>query len=594
MRLVPPGAVRALVLALVGSVAAAQIPPGYYDSVNESSAATLRATLHPVIDDHQRIPYTSGGVDTWIVLELADEDPSNATRILDVYRNASYAKQGAGNSFYQREHSWPNSFGFPDDVVSNYPYTDCHHLFLCDGSYNSARSNKPFRQCDAACVEWDTLANGGQGGGSGVYPGNGNWTSGSFSEGMWEVWSGRRGDVARAMFYMDVRYEGGSHGLSGASEPDLRLTDDEALIDLSNTGSNESTAYMGLLSVLLQWHYEDPVDVRERDRNDVVHTFQGNRNPFVDHPEWVDVLWAPANGGTPPTTPWINEIHYDNNGSDTGELVEVAGRAGTNLAGWTLVGYNGNGGSSYATIPLSGVLPDQGSCIGAIAFPFVGLQNGSPDGIALVDPANNVVEFLSYEGAFVAANGFAAGMQSVDIVVEESFATDVGLSLQLGGIGGSPADFSWQSPQWATPGAINAGQVLRPGSLAGCPGTISIGSGGTHQLYLTAGATHASQLYLVLGSASGTSPGFLVDGTLLPLNFDPYMTFTLQAANSPTYVNTLGVLGAPAGAAMATINVPTGLNPNAVGLAVDHAYLTLSPGLDVELASIPARFTFAP
>jgi endonuclease I len=275
-------------------------PPGYYDTADTSSPAALRASLHDIIDDHTRYPYTSTATDTWDILELADEDPNNINNILDVYLNASIEKFGGGVGPYEREHTWPKSYGFPNDNSQNYPYTDCHHLFLCDPSYNSSRSNKPFRYCDAACSEKPTLYNNGQGGGSGVYPGNSNWTSGQYTAGTWETWIGRRGDVARAQLYMDVRYEGGTHGVTGAAEPDLILTDNEALIDACNTGSNESVAYMGMLSVLLQWHLEDPVDDVERWRNDVVYSFQDNRNPFIDHPEWVDCVF---NGNCGCTTP---------------------------------------------------------------------------------------------------------------------------------------------------------------------------------------------------------------------------------------------------------------------------------------------------
>ncbi len=116
----------------------------------------------------------------------------------------------------------------------------------------------------------------------GVYPGNSNWRTGSGSNGTWETWIGRRGDVARAQFYADVRYEGGSHGVTRFDEPDLILTDDQALI----TVTDGPVAYMGILSVLIEWHEQDPVDDVERDRNDVVFNFQGNRNPCIDHPEW--------------------------------------------------------------------------------------------------------------------------------------------------------------------------------------------------------------------------------------------------------------------------------------------------------------------
>ena len=107
------------------------------------------------------------------------------------------------------------------------------------------------------------------------------------------------------MFYMDVRYEGGQHGATAHPEPDLMLTEDEALIEASRTGANEATGYMGMQSVLLEWHRQDPVTDLERRRNDVVFGFQGNRNPFVDHPEWVDVLFDPDHETTtipsPPT-----------------------------------------------------------------------------------------------------------------------------------------------------------------------------------------------------------------------------------------------------------------------------------------------------
>ena len=97
--------------------------------------------------------------------------------------------------------------------------------------------------------------------------------------------------------YMDVRYAGGVDGGSGASEPDLILTDDRSLIENSRTGSNEATGYMGLLSVLLEWHQQDPVDAVEIQHHETVASFQGNRNPFVDHPEWAECVFLDRNCG---------------------------------------------------------------------------------------------------------------------------------------------------------------------------------------------------------------------------------------------------------------------------------------------------------
>ena len=284
--------VRFMLLGICSSLAHAEIPEGYYDSVDFESVETLKASIHDIIDDHTRIPYTSSATDTWDVINQADQDPLNPDNVLTIYKNATYEKISGGIGEYNREHSWPKSFGFPDDNSKNYAYTDLHHLFAADASYNSSRSNLAFGTCDADCSEKETNAYNSEGGTSGVYPGESNWRRGSGATGTWEVWEDRKGDIARAMFYMAVRYEGGLHSISGAEEPDLELTDDEQLIADSNTGENESLAYMGRLSALYEWHEADPVDDLERQRNDVIGEYQGNRNPFVDNPDWAKYLFG--------------------------------------------------------------------------------------------------------------------------------------------------------------------------------------------------------------------------------------------------------------------------------------------------------------
>jgi endonuclease I len=265
----------------------------YYDTVDTQSAHSMRDSLHEVIDGHIRFPYTSSVTDTWDVLETADQASVDSNSIVTIYRNAVFGKQGGGNNFYNREHTWPKSYGFPDNGPDlNYPYTDLHHLFLSDSDYNFFRSNKPFADCDMTCDEHVTEANDDRGGVGGSYPGNSNWTDGEFTNGRWEVWQDRRGDIARAMFYMDVRYAGGTHGETGASEPDLILTDELTLIASTNTGNNEPVAYMGMLKTLLQWHEEDPVDAMEIQHHTTVSNYQQNRNPFVDHPEWVACVFG--------------------------------------------------------------------------------------------------------------------------------------------------------------------------------------------------------------------------------------------------------------------------------------------------------------
>ncbi len=300
----------------------------YYATVNASSAATLRQTLHAVIDDHVRFPYTASSTDTWDILERAQQNPANSSRIIDTYKNASYRKGTDRVTKYNREHVWPKSLGFAKDGGTNYPYTDCHHLFLCDSQYNSDRGNMPFDKTSSSGSERTTYLTNGSGGGSGVYPGNSNWFTGQWTSGSWEVWKGRRGDIARAMFYMDVRYEGGKHGSSGANEPDLILTDNRQLIINSQSSSNRSIAYMGMLSTLLQWHREDPVDAGEKLRNDTVFGYQKNRNPFVDHPEWVSTLF----GGSVPGF----FARYGQGCSTTNGLIPMMQVQGTPLIGQNL------------------------------------------------------------------------------------------------------------------------------------------------------------------------------------------------------------------------------------------------------------------
>ena len=157
-------------------------------------------------------------------------------------------------------------------------------------------------------------------------------------------------------------------------------------------------------------------------------------------------------------TIFINEIHYDNTGTDADEAVEIAGPAGEDLAGWRLVFYNGNGGAQYASVALNGVLPDQMDGYGTLSFAQAGIQNGEPDGLALVDPADTVIQFLSYEGSFSAVDGPAAGLTSTDIGVMEPYDTPLGQSLQLTGDGIFYEDFVWSAPATSSFGAVNGAQ----------------------------------------------------------------------------------------------------------------------------------------
>ena len=176
----------------------------------------------------------------------------------------------------------------------------------------------------------------------------------------------------------------------------------------------------------------------------------------------------------------ISEFHYDNTGADAGEQVEVSAPAGTDLTGWRVVLYNGSGGASYATLNLAGLVPATCDARGVVVVPAVGMQNGAPDGLALVDAGGAVVEFLSYEGVFAATNGPANALTSVDVGVLEAGTEPLGTSLARDAAG------TWSGPAANTFGACNDnGDVEPPAEVATVtvsPPSATITVGGTLSL----------------------------------------------------------------------------------------------------------------
>ncbi|WP_433828244.1 ExeM/NucH family extracellular endonuclease [Actinoplanes sp. CA-015351] len=162
-------------------------------------------------------------------------------------------------------------------------------------------------------------------------------------------------------------------------------------------------------------------------------------------------LAGPAVAAT--DTPFISEIHYDNTGTDSGEAVEIEAPVGFDLAGWQVVLYNGNGGAAYNTATLSGLVPASGVVVQTYATD--GIQNGAPDGVALVKPDGTVVEFLTYEGTFAASGGPAVGLAGTDIGVAETTTTPVGQSLQK-------IDGTWLAPAVSSFGTLNKAVVVEP------------------------------------------------------------------------------------------------------------------------------------
>ena len=182
----------------------------------------------------------------------------------------------------------------------------------------------------------------------------------------------------------------------------------------------------------------------------------------------------------------ISEFHYDNVGGDFSEWIEISGPGGTNLQGYTIVLYDGATGQSYGTRFLGGTIPTICSGRGVVLhmLPANGLQDGSPDGMALVGPGNNVIEFLSYEGSFTAVNGPASGMTSTDIGVFEDGNGPVSPVTSLWRFGATNV---WAGPSQNTFGTCNdAVEPPAVDSVEVTPSSVTLIVGDTKQLAIKA------------------------------------------------------------------------------------------------------------
>ena len=252
-----------MIMLIVHSTAMAQIPPRYYNAASGLTGVALKNTLNDIINNHIEYPYTSSSTDVWDILKVADRDSNNTSNVIGIYSGFSMngAAEYNGGSGWSREHVWPKSRGNFTDAKG--VGTDVHHIRAEDVSTNSARANRNFDDSDTQYIDGSGSTN--------SYIDATNWA--------WEPRDEMKGDVARMIFYMTVRYEGEN------GELDLELTD--VLLP-----KGDKSPFHGKASVLMQWHIEDPVSSEERRRNDIVYGYQNNRNPFIDHPEYVCLIYG--------------------------------------------------------------------------------------------------------------------------------------------------------------------------------------------------------------------------------------------------------------------------------------------------------------
>lgn len=226
----------------------------YYATAIGKTGTSLKSSLHTIISTGvTKLSYDG----VWNALMVTDQDASNSSNVRLFYSNISRSKSlnGGDSGDWNREHVWAQSHG--DFGTSAGPGTDLHHLRPEDVAVNALRGN----------LDFDT-------GGSAASGASGNY----YDSDSWEPRTAIKGDVARMLFYMAVRYSG---------------DDGFADLELNNTTGNGSVPYMGKLSTLKAWHTADPPDAAEKARNQTIYTsYQRNRNPFIDHPEWVASIWG--------------------------------------------------------------------------------------------------------------------------------------------------------------------------------------------------------------------------------------------------------------------------------------------------------------
>lgn len=225
------------------------IPNGYYNNVDTSlTGENFRRMLSPIISKgYVKHSYSANNE----VLKYTDPDPKGNGNIICLYTGQSLA-----SGSWNKEHVWAKSHGFPGSSTD--PYSDAHHLRPTLNSINSSRGNSDFGEVSNGSS--DSYGN--------------KWTSSTF-EPRDEV----KGDVARMMFYMATRY-----GFDGT----YNLT----LVNDSSTSQTTGNGRFGNLQTLLKWHYQDPVSPEEIYRNNIIYTYyQKNRNPYIDHPEYVDLAY---------------------------------------------------------------------------------------------------------------------------------------------------------------------------------------------------------------------------------------------------------------------------------------------------------------
>ena len=263
-------------LAVAGTGAANNVPASYYSAAT-GTGYTLKTQLFNIIDNG---PSTVGYGGLWTAYATTDRKYDNG--IWDMYTEKpcseaeiefTYSTNQCGTATnegdcYNREHVFPNSwFG----GTGGEPYDDLHMVIPTDGKINNIRDTYPFGEVGTAT---QTSSNGSQ---------LGNSVTTGYTGIVFEPIDEYKGDIARIMLYMAVRYQSDIDGWQSNSTGDNVLN-----------GTETQVYDNWFLDLLMAWHTADPVSEKEINRNNATYTIQGNRNPFVDNPSYVNAIWANA------------------------------------------------------------------------------------------------------------------------------------------------------------------------------------------------------------------------------------------------------------------------------------------------------------
>ena len=270
-----------------------QIPDGYYDAAIGKSGEELRIILRDITKaEHVKLPYTSTAFDVWDAYTFTDvRETPNDTIIWDMYSDIPsdaplytftvYTDQCGTSSFegacYAREHQMPNSWWGGLDNSSNPQYTDLHHLPPADQYVNNKKSAHPIGTVDIPT--WTST--------NGSKIGPCSWTG--YNGTVFEPIDEYKGDFARAYLYLATRYM----DYLSTWVNTYPSTESHFVIDSIN---NNYKAWF--IDMLLTWSYNDPVSAKEIKRNNAIYynTNQHNRNPYIDHPEYADLIWSTTVG----------------------------------------------------------------------------------------------------------------------------------------------------------------------------------------------------------------------------------------------------------------------------------------------------------